>query len=239
MGTVFSVDVRSPGVEASAVEEVERWLHQVDATFSTYRADSAISRIRRGETTAAQCGSMVREVLHRCAQLTELTDGCFSAYPDGQLDPSGLVKGWAIERASDMLCAAGSTSHCVNGGGDVQCVGRPAPGADWRIGIADPLRAGVLAAVVVGADIAVATSGSSERGAHVIDPRSGRSPVGLASITVVGARLADVDAFATAAFGMGDEARLWLDRQDGFEGFAVGSDGATWATSGWRTDSAR
>ena len=165
MGTVFSIDVRSPGVGPTVIEDVVRWLHQVDRTFSTYRADSEISRLARGELQLSDCGPDVRAVIARCRTLADETDGYFSAWATGSLDPSGYVKGWAIERASEMLIAAGSANHCVNGGGDVQCAGRAEPGRPWQVGIADPLRPGELAGVFSGDAIAVATSGTAERGA--------------------------------------------------------------------------
>lgn len=234
MGTAFSFDVRPPGVAESAVDEAVRWLHQVDAVFSTYRSDSQISRIARGELGPKLAAPDVREVLARCRQLEEDTGGYFSAYAAGALDPSGYVKGWAIERASDILRAAGSGNHCVNGGGDVQCVGTAGAGQPWRIGIAHPHRRGDLVGVVAAADLAIATSGTAERGAHVLDPHTGRPPTGLASVTVTGPRLADADAYATAAFAMGAQALDWLDELPGHCGFVVAADGRSRATTGWR-----
>jgi thiamine biosynthesis lipoprotein len=121
MGTVFTVDLRPPGAYPVAVEEAVQWLHEVDATFSTYRVDSQINRLARGELDLSSCTPEVVAVLQRCAELEQETGGFFSARPAGTLDPSGYVKGWATQTASDMLVAAGSTNHCVNGGGDVQC----------------------------------------------------------------------------------------------------------------------
>ncbi len=210
MGTVFSIDVRAPGVEAATVSEAVRWLHWVDATFSTYRADSDISRLQRGTIALSDCAPEVAQVLVRCAELAEETDGYFDCRYAGALDPSGYVKGWAIERASDLLVAAGSVNHCVNGGGDVQCVGSAAPGRPWRVGITDPLRPGRLVGSVAGHRLAVATSGVAERGRHLIDPHLGRRPAAFASVTVVGTQLAEVDAYATAAFAMGERAVQWL-----------------------------
>ncbi len=234
MGTVFSFDVRPPAVDESVIDTAITWLHQVDATFSTYRPDSEISRLGRGELALPDCSAEVREILDRCAALEVETFGYFSAYAAGSLDPSGLVKGWAIEKASDRLVAAGSTNHCVNGGGDVQCVGDALPGQPWRVGITHPLRPGALAGVAVGSGLAVATSGTAERGAHVLDPHTGLAPDELASVTVVGARLARADALATAAFAMGAGARQWIDEVAGYEAFAVAADGGTWSTNGWR-----
>ena len=232
MGTVFSFDVRAPGVEPAALDEAERWLRHVDATFSTYRDDSVISRLARGAARLADCPAEVRQVLAECERLQELTGGYFTLHPGGRLDPSGLVKGWAIERAADVLADAGSLNHCVNGGGDVQCAGEAAPGQPWRVGIAHPFRRGELVAVAVGSGIAVATSGLYERGGHIVDP-TGSVPTALASISIAGTRLGETDAFATAAFAMGDAARAWVDAQPGYEAFAVRPDGSTWCTAGW------
>lgn len=238
MGTVFSIDIRLPGLDDAAVEEAVQWLHQVDARFSTYRLDSQINRLARGELALAECTPDVVTVLQRCAELEQDTDGFFSAHSDGTLDPSGYVKGWAIQTASEMLQTAGSTNHCVNGGGDVQCAGNSAPDQPWRIGIAHPHQPGDLAAVVTGSGIAVATSGTAERGRHVRDPHTHLAPRGHASITVVGPHLSEADAYATAAFAMGAAARDWLETRPGYCGFGITTDGSTWATSGW-TDTTR
>lgn len=224
MGTVFSFDVRAPGVEHAAVERVVEWLHGVDAMFSTYRADSVIRRLARGELDVAAAPPEVAEVLEACAALRVETSGYFDDHAGGALDPSGYVKGWAIERASDLLAAAGSVNHCVNGGGDVQCIGTPTPERDWQVGIAHPLRPREVVATVTGRTLAVATSGPAERGAHVIDPHTGTSPTALASVTVVGTRLARVDALATAVFAMGPAGEQWA-RARGLRALFVYADG--------------
>ncbi|SEK93176.1 FAD:protein FMN transferase [Streptacidiphilus jiangxiensis] len=221
MGTVFSFVVRdpSPAVDEALHAAVAR-LHAIDARFSPYRADSEVGRIAHGEACVDDASPELAEVLERCAEVEQLTDGWFSAYPEGRLDPSGWVKGWAVEQACALLCEAGSTEHCVNGGGDVQSVGGP-----WRVGVADPFRPGSLAAVLAGRDLVVATSGTAERGAHILDPRTGESAAGLLSLTLVSsgpARLARTDAFATAAFAMGPEQGLaWVERQPSLEALAI------------------
>lgn len=239
MGTVFSIDVRAPGCPPAAVAQAVRWLHWVDETFSTFRPHSQLSRLARGELSRAECAPEVGEILDWCARLEGETGGSFSAHASGALDPSGLVKGWAIERVSELLSAAGSRNHCVNGGGDVQCVGEAAPGQPWRVGIADPHRAGALAGVVVaptarawGGKLAVATSGSAERGAHITDPHTGRSPSALASVTLVSRGLAVTDAYATAAFAMGASAPSWIAGLDGYWGLVVHADGHQWRSPG-------
>jgi len=239
MGTVFSLDVRDPGVEATAIDAVVDLLHRLDAQFSPYRADSETCRYRRGEVAAADISPELAWVRAEGQRLAERTGGYFSLWPGGDFDPSGLVKGWAVEQASDLLVAAGSANHSLNGGGDVQCVGRAAPDRPWRVGVADPSRPGELVAVVTGADLAVATSGSAERGAHIIDPHTGRAAAGSVSVTVVGTRLAVVDAYATAAFAMGGRGFGWLAAQPDCQALVVGADGRRRATDGFPTGKAQ
>ena len=251
MGTVVSFDVPAwagrdrsdphdpgdPGTPGftGALGGAVRWLHWVDATFSPYRDDSDVSRLGRGSLALAACAPELAEVLAACADVSALSGGYFTTTPGGRFDPSGYVKGWAIERAAAMLTASGSAQHTVNGGGDVQCVGLRGPGQPWRVGIAHPLRPGSLALVVSGQDFAVATSGTAERGPHIINPHTGQPATGLASMTVVGASLAAADAYATAAFAMGPAARDWIQSVAGYEAFAVTGTGEVWQTSGLRS----
>jgi thiamine biosynthesis lipoprotein len=232
MGTVFSFDIRPPGVTTAALGEAEALLYAIDATFSTYRKDSQISRLARGELRIAECSPDVRTVLDECERYRRLTGRYFSAYAGGSLDPSGYVKGWAIERVSNLLREAGSASHCLNGGGDVQCVGAASSGTPWRIGVSDPRAGQTVAAVVAGTDFAVATSGVEQRGAHILDPHTGRPSDGLLSLTIIGRHLTEADAFATAAFAMGHRARDWVAGLAGYRAFAVTVQGETWSTSG-------
>jgi FAD:protein FMN transferase len=232
MGTVVSFDV--PHWADQVLGRAVQWLHWVDAKFSPYRDDSDVSRFGRGVLPLAECAPELTEVLAACAEVTALSGGYFTITPGGRFDPSGYVKGWAIERAAAMLTGAGSAEHSVNGGGDIQCVGDRGPGQPWRVGIADPLRPGSLALVVTGQDFAVATSGVAERGAHIVNPHTGQPATGLASITVVGAGLAVADAYATAAFAMGPAARDWVEGLDGYEAFAITPGAQTWQTSGFR-----
>ncbi|CAM5744763.1 MULTISPECIES: FAD:protein FMN transferase [Streptomyces] len=218
MGTVFSFDVRGgqPAAVQAALEDAAAGLRRVDEVFSTYRDDSQISRLARGELTVAECDPEVAEVLELAAEAERVSDGWFSTRYRGRLDPTGIVKGWATERAARRLAEAGAVGVSLNGGGDVQLLGTPGAGRPWRVGVSDPLRPGGLAAVVsaAGADeLAVATSGTAERGDHIVDPRTGRSAVtDLVAVTVVAPRLTWADCWATAAFAMGSrEGLAWLE----------------------------
>lgn len=236
MGTVFSFDIRdrpTPAIHRALARAV-RHLHRVDAVFSTYRPDSPISRLGRGEIHLDDCPPEVREVLTLCAGAARDSDGYFSATPSGTLDPSGLVKGWATESASQLLHEAGARHTCVNGGGDLQLRGGTSESTPWRIGITDPVRPGQLATVITAHDdLAVATSGTAERGAHILDPHRGIPATAFASLTVVGPRLTMTDTYATAAFARGHGARDWLESLPGYEAFALLPDGRRWRTSGF------
>ncbi|MCQ4205707.1 FAD:protein FMN transferase [Streptomyces longispororuber] len=230
MGTVFSLTVRDAPTPRlrSALDDVENLLHHVDAVFSPFRSDSAVCRIRRGEPVPHRWDGEVQEVLTMCTDAENRTGGWFSSRHSGAFDPSGLVKGWAVERAARLLRAAGAGHLCLNGGGDVQLHGGP-----WRVGISHPLAPGLLAARVESAagPLAVATSGPAERGCHIVDPHTGEPPRhGLASLTVVSTSLTEADVAATSAYAMGGDARAWLEELPGVTAFAVEMDGSTWMT---------
>jgi thiamine biosynthesis lipoprotein len=230
MGMPIGIDVRDPGVD---VEPAFAWLREVDATFSTYREDSEISRLDRGELTVADCRPEVDEVLRRCMALERATQGYFSVRPAGRLDPSGLVKGWAVDGAATRLSAVGAQRFCINAGGDVVARGRPAPDRGWRVGIRHPAEPDRLAAVLEVEDLAVATSGEYERGAHIVDPHTGRPPEGLLSVTVVGPELATADAYATAAFAMGAGGPAWTATLSGYEAMCITADHRVLSTPGF------
>ena len=226
MGTTVSIDVRPPLVEAAVLDAVVEQLQDVDARFSTYRADSEVSRLARGEVPLDACSLDVRHVMSACDHLATVTGGAFDARRhrmDGRLDPSGFVKGWAIEEAAWLIDAAGGRNYWINAGGDIVARGEAEPGRPWRVGIRHPDRSDRVAAVLVVSDRAIATSGSYERGAHITDPRSGgRVPThGLRSVTLVGPGLAFTDAYATAVFAMGLDGLRWLASGPGTVDYAA------------------
>jgi thiamine biosynthesis lipoprotein len=221
MGTPVGIDLRD--AREIDVEPAFEWLRYVDATFSTYRDDSDISRLERGEINLAECRPEVDEVLTQCMVLGHETRGYFTVRPAGRLDPSGLVKGWAVAGAAERLAAEGAENFCINAGGDIVARGRPGPDRLWRVGIRHPEDVGRLAAVLALEDQAVATSGEYEQRNHIADPRTGRRPTGLLSVTVVGPDLALADAYATAAFAMGTDGPAWTTTLTGYEAMCITS----------------
>jgi FAD:protein FMN transferase len=220
MGMPVSVEVHGD-VAPTAVEEAFAWLRSVDATFSPYRADSQISRLDRGTLAPGAAHPLVREVLASCETHRLATAGFFDIRATGRLDPSGFVKGWAVDRAGTILERAGARRFCVNAGGDV-LVRRGGPGeAPWRVGIQHPHQRHSLACVVELTDGAVATSGTYERGLHVVDPHARRPPRGVLSVTVIGADLGTADAYATAAFAMGLRGPTWTASLPAFKAMTI------------------
>jgi len=201
-------------------------LRQADRVFSTYRADSTICRLGRGEITVADCPPEVAEVLVLGEAAERNSGGAFAVRRGGVLDPSGVVKGWAAERAAANLAALPGTDFCLSAGGDVICRSVDPTGPPWRIGVEDPHDPSRLIAVVPVHTGAVATSGTARRGAHILDARTGRPPTGVASVTVIGPSLTAADIDATAAFALGPDAVRWL-RSRGHTALVVQTDGTT------------
>jgi thiamine biosynthesis lipoprotein len=252
MGTAITVDIRDaarsaardqadPALEA-ALEAFFAELRSIEAVFSPWLPDSEISRISDGRLARDEASPDVRFVLSACDHLTAVSGGAFDVgghRPDGRLDPSAYVKGWAVEESVRHLDDAGLRDYAVNAGGDILCRGdaESGSGAGWRVGVRDPEHAERVVRVLRVRGLAVATSGLYERGAHIRDPRHGDPrtsplPVGeaparepaLTSLTVVGPSLGWADAYATTGFVLGAEALDWVDARPGYGAFAIWPD---------------
>ncbi|HEY4332818.1 MAG TPA: FAD:protein FMN transferase, partial [Ilumatobacteraceae bacterium] len=211
----------------AALAELER----IEAMFSTFRAQSAISRINRGELELLDAPADVIEVLDACTWLEHASHGAFNVRRgNGSLDPAGFVKGWATQRASEVLVGRGIADFVFSVGGDLVVRGAPQPGGAWTIAIADPEASGVAACSVDLAGGAIATSGSSERGRHI------RTIIGddqqFASVSVLGPSLTWADAFATTVFAMGPRGLDWVRRFPSYTAIAINTDATIVATDG-------
>jgi thiamine biosynthesis lipoprotein len=227
MGFPVSLRVDDEGIPESAVDAVFAWLREVDARFSPFKPDSEVSRLDRGELS--EIGTDLREVLDLCEHYRIATGGAFDVRLPGRgLDPCAVVKGWSVQRAAELLTAAGATRFCLNAGGDVVAGGGP-----WRVGVRHPEHADKLCTVLDLTDGAVATSARYERGDHIIDGRTGRPATGLLSLTVVAPTLTEADSVATAAFAMGAEGVDWAAGLEGCEVFAVDGERRVLRTPGF------
>ena len=236
MGLPISLALRGRHADDGAARwawaSVMAVLREADLVFSTYRADSAISRLNRGEITEEDCPPEVAQVLALGAAARQQSGGAFDVRrpgPDGRsvLDPSGVVKGWAVERASVVLHELDGTDFCLSAGGDLICRTLDPAGIPWRIGIENPHDPNRVLATVPMFNGAVATSGTAHRGAHLVDSRTGRAPTTVASVTVITRSLTWADIDATAAFAHGPDAARWLRNRPGRAGLVVWDDGTT------------
>ncbi|GAA2331117.1 FAD:protein FMN transferase [Streptomyces kunmingensis] len=210
-------------------DDVFAWLREVDERFSPFKSRSEVSRHGRGELAPHELSTDLVEVLDLCEHYRLATGGAFDVRLPGRgLDPCAVVKGWSVQRAAQMLRAAGVRRFCLNAGGDVVASGGP-----WRVGVRHPEHADKLCAALELTDGAVATSARYERGDHIIDGRTGRPATGLLSMTVVAATLTEADSVATAAFAMGPEGIEWAASLAGCEVFAVDAGGRVLRTDGF------
>jgi len=237
MGMPIIVDVRDKDVDVPSVDAVFAWFRLVDEVFSTYKPASEISRLNRGEITVHEAGKDMRDVLQRCEELRVETDGYFDVRAASRdlVDPSGFVKGWSVDRAVSLLAEAGARNYSINAGGDVAVRGGALPQGSWRIGIQHPRRRDRIARVLESGHLAVATSGSYERGAHVVDPQTGLAPTGVLSVTVAGPELGVADAYATAAYARGPQAPQWTRELParGYEALTIMADERVLVTPGF------
>jgi len=209
MGTAVSLDI--PGCKAAKVfEAVFERLRQIDKKFSTYKSDSEVSRFARGLLTEAKLSAEVKQIVGACRQAEQWTDGYFSAWAGGDFQPSGYVKGWAIAEAGKVIEKQGHKTYCLGIGGDI--LARSAGDKVWNIGIQDPKDKSKILNKLSISSGAVATSGNYERGAHIINPKTGQPANELLSVTVNGPDIIKADILATAAFAAGEGAANLLKK---------------------------
>ena len=235
MGMPITVEVADAGDARGAIEAVFAYFVSVDERFSPYKPDSELSAMNRGELAGSTLSAEMHEVLVLSELTRHQTKGVFDIRrPDGRVDPSGMVKGWAIRNAARRLEAMGIANYYVEAGGDIQCRGHSESGGRWRIGIRSPFDDTQVVKVLVPGDCGVATSGDYVRGQHIYDPRLGAAPQeAIASITVVGTDIYEADRFATAAFAMGQGGIGFIEETYGLEGYAIDRSGVATMTSGF------
>lgn len=233
--TVEVVDAASPDI----LEAVFSYFVSVDERFSPFKETSEVSRINRSEKFLEKMvwrklpprkrGSPrtfskedfyegidegMLEVLELAEKTKQETKGYFDIQkPDGSIDPSGIVKGWAIKNAAELLKEKGVEKFYIEAGGDIQTSGTNAEGAEWSVGIRNPFKKDEIVKVIYPRGRGVATSGTYERGNHIYNPLSPAETLNeVVSITVIGTDVLEADRFATAAFAMGTKGVEFIER---------------------------
>ncbi len=233
MGMPVTVEIVDAATD-EALNAVYEYLEYVDAKFSTYKPESEISRLNRREITLEQASEDMRSIFALAELTRQETDGYFDIERDGYYDPSGIVKGWAIYNAAEILRERGFTNYYVDAGGDIQAVGKNSRGEKWRVGIRNPFNVTEIVKVLSIADAGVATSGTYIRGQHIYNPKRPNQPItDIVSLTVVGPNVYDADRLVTAAFAMGREGIWFIQDLDGFEGYLIDATGQATFTSGF------
>src|ERR1700682_2973294 len=233
MGMPIPVEVVGPA-DSEIADRVFDYFETVDRRFSTYRPDSEIEAINRAGLALPDWSDEMREVL-TLAELTKReTAGFFDIRKaDGTLDPSGIVKGWAIRNAAAIVARSGARDFYVEAGGDIQSLGVNADGNPWSVGIRNPFNAGEIIKVVYPRGRGIATSGTYARGQHIYDPHHRGRPIeDIVSLTVIGPDVLEADRFATAAFSVGRAGILFVEETPGLEGSLVDRTGHATLTSG-------
>lgn len=235
MGMPIEIQIIGPDA-TPALEDAFAYLVAVDERFSTYKEESEISRINRGALALADASALMREVFALAEKTKSETSGYFDIRkPDGTIDPSGIVKGWAIKNTAARIRAAGFENYFVNAGGDIAMSGTNAEGKPWSIGIQNPFKSGEIVKVVYPRGKGIATSGSYLRGAHIYNPHAPEDPLDeIVSLTVIGPDVLEADRFVTAAFAMGERGIEFIERLPGFEGYAIDAGGIATMTTGFK-----
>jgi thiamine biosynthesis lipoprotein len=235
MGMPINIEITDDNAKQSLFKKVFDYFRLVDKTYSTYKEDSEISRINRGLPKQLWSNEM-KLVLDLCQQTKRQTKGFFDIEHKGKLDPSGLVKGWAIKNAADIITAQGFRDFYIDVGGDIQVSGKNPTGQAWRVGIRNPFNKDEIIKTVAVTTQGVATSGSYIRGQHIYNPHTPNEPLNeIIALTVIGPDIYNADRFATAAYAMGMGAAKFIENLNGYEAYMVDHNKVATLTSGFES----
>lgn len=236
MGMPVSVEIVDEQASQSDLDAVFDYFTYVDNNFSKFKTTSELSALNAGKITLENASDDMKEVIALCEQTQKETDGYFDMHtPEGAIDPTGLVKGWAVKKAGDILRERGLKNFCVEAGGDMEISGHNKKGGKWRVGIRNPFGdINDIVKVVALSDEGIATSGTYVRGQHIYNPhKHGEQITEIVSLSVIGPNVYEADRFATAAFAMGKDGIMFIERLPGFEGYQINKEGVATMTSGF------
>ncbi len=234
MGMPVTLEVVEATARAELFDKLYAYFEYVDDKFSTYKQTSEITRINNHEITLEQASADMKTIFALAEQTRQETDGYFDIARNGYYDPSGIVKGWAIYKAAEILRSEGVKNFYVEAGGDIEADGKNPSGQNWRVGIRNPFNLNEIVKVISISNCGMATSGIYIRGQHIYNPKDGGQLMAdVVSLTVVGPNVYEADRFATAAFAMGREGIRFIEDLEGFEGYMIDQDRQATFTSGW------
>lgn len=232
MGMHITVEVADADVSKDSIGKVFSYFKYVDDKFSTYKKNSEITQINKGKLKKNRYSPDMKIIFGLADKTKKETNGYFDILNQGKLDPSGIVKGWAIYNAAKILKEGGCHNFYVDAGGDIQTYGVNGEGKPWKVGIRNPFKTREIVKVVNISGEGVATSGTYERGEHIYNPK-GELENSVKSITVIGRNVLEADRFATAAFAMGKTGIEFVESLAGLEGYMIGVDGIAIMTGGF------
>jgi thiamine biosynthesis lipoprotein len=234
MGMPITIEIVDTSALQRDFNDVFTLFKKIDATFSPYKITSEVSRLNRKELMPSDISPEMKEIFELAEQTKKESNGYFDVYRNGILDPSGIVKGWAIKKAADLLKGKGFKNFYVEAGGDIQVAGRSARWEDWAIGIRNPFDYAENVKIIHLSSGAVATSGTTVRGKHIYDPTSGyKAADQILSMTVVADSILNADRFATAAFAMGKKGIRFIESKKDIEGYMIDKEGIATLTTGF------
>lgn len=236
MGVPIIINIRDDEAKPEFFDEVFGYFNYVDEKFSTYKEDSEITAINNGKIKIAEASDDLKLIFKLAEETKKLTHGYFDIVDrDGKYDPSGIVKGWAIFKAANILKSHGVKNFTVEAGGDIEVSGKNNENKLWCIGIQNPFskKREIIKKVYL-SDKGLATSGTYVRGQHIYNPLNKDATIDeVVSLTVIGPNVYEADRMVTAAFAMGKEGINFIEQLDGFEGYSIDSHGIATMTTGF------
>lgn len=233
MGMPITVEIVDAHVSIKDFRDVFTLFRNIDQQFSPYKKSSEVSKINRNEITEKDYSMEMREILRLAQKIKEKTHGYFDVYHKGYFDPSGIVKGWAIQKGAELLRERGFHNFFVDAGGDIQVAGLK-NGKRWKVGIRNPFNRDEVIKVVTLSNEAIATSGTYLRGDHIYNPLKRNKIIkDIVSLSVLGTSILEADLLATAAFAMGKEGIEFINSCAGVDGYMVDTQGVATHTQGF------
>lgn len=226
------IEVVDPQATAKIFEEVFNYFTYIDNTFSPFKKDSELTKINQGRLQKNDWSQDMKTVFKLCEQTRVETLGFFNIEKNREFDPLGLVKGWAINNAANILKIKGFKNYYVEAGGDIQVAGINKENNLWRIGIQNPFNLKQNIKIVTLNNQGIATSGTYLRGQHIRNPFASKKEISdIVSLTVIGPNIYEADRFATAAFAMGKKGINFIENLKDFAGYMIDNKGMATFTS--------